>query len=77
MLGEYVLRELDLLAARAQPDVVALGSYNIDVREVERTCGICPAALAAEGRVRVQDVDVDALQRALRDVGQVLSEPRR
>jgi hypothetical protein len=36
LIGEYVLREGDLLDARAQSDVVALGSYNIDIREVER-----------------------------------------
>ncbi|RIQ18899.1 FAD-dependent oxidoreductase [Jiangella rhizosphaerae] len=37
MLGEYVLTEHDLLAARPQHDVVAMGSYHIDVREVQRT----------------------------------------
>lgn len=37
MLGAYVLSEADLLDARPQPDVVALGSYNMDVREVRRT----------------------------------------
>ena len=37
MLGAYVLRESDLLEAVPQPDAVARGSYNIDVREVERT----------------------------------------
>jgi hypothetical protein len=38
MLGEYVLTEHDLLPApRAQHDVVAMGSYHIDVREVRRT----------------------------------------
>src|SRR5439155_21571818 len=35
------------------------------------------ASHAAQRDVRVQDVDVDALQRALRDGGQVLAEPRR
>ncbi len=141
--GAYVLREDDLLEARPQPDAVALGSYNIDIREVERTwrylpefvrepavfnegylsiavppypipygsltprredCGnllvpVClsashvafgsvrmeptlmllgqaagaAAAQAARRGVRVQDVDVDALQGSLRDAGQVLS----
>ena len=42
MLGEYVLRERDLVGARAQDDVVALGSYNIDIREVERTWRYLP-----------------------------------
>ena len=140
--GAYVLREHDLLAARPQPDAIGLGSYNIDIREVERTwrylpefvrepavfnegylsvavppypipyraltprredCGnllvpVClsashvafgsvraeptlmllghaagtAAAQAARRGVRVQDVDVDALQGSLRDAGQVL-----
>lgn len=42
MLGEYVLREADLLDARPQDDTVALGSYNIDIREVERTWRYLP-----------------------------------
>jgi hypothetical protein len=42
MLGEYVLRESDLVDARPQPDAVALGSYNIDVREIERTWRYLP-----------------------------------
>ncbi len=42
MLGEHVLTEHDLLGARAQADVVALGSYNLDVREVERTWRFLP-----------------------------------
>ncbi|MBD0330018.1 MAG: FAD-dependent oxidoreductase [Thermoleophilia bacterium] len=42
MLGDYVLRESDLLDARPQDDVVALGSYNVDVREVERTWRYLP-----------------------------------
>jgi hypothetical protein len=42
MLGDYVLRESDLLDAAAQPDSVALGSYNIDIREVERTWRYLP-----------------------------------
>jgi hypothetical protein len=36
MVGEHVLREHDLFGGRHE-DVVALGSYNIDVREIERT----------------------------------------
>jgi hypothetical protein len=36
MLGEYVLTEHDLLAARRQHDVIAMGSYHLDVREVQR-----------------------------------------
>jgi hypothetical protein len=42
LLGDYVLREADLLDARPQVDVVALGSYNIDIREVERTWRYLP-----------------------------------
>ena len=42
MLGEHVLTEHDLLGARSQPDTVALGSYNIDIREVERTWRYLP-----------------------------------
>jgi hypothetical protein len=37
-----VLRESELLDARPQPDAVALGSYNIDIREVERTWRYLP-----------------------------------
>ncbi|GGK74994.1 FAD-dependent oxidoreductase [Mangrovihabitans endophyticus] len=37
MHGEYVLTEHDLLGARRQHDVVALGSYHLDIREVQRT----------------------------------------
>lgn len=37
MLGEYVLTEHDLLSARPQHDVVAMGSYHLDIREVQRT----------------------------------------
>jgi hypothetical protein len=37
MLGEHVLTEHDLVDARPQDDAVALGSYNIDIREIERT----------------------------------------
>jgi hypothetical protein len=42
LLGEYVLTEHDVLAARGHDDVVALGSYNIDIREVERTWRLLP-----------------------------------
>jgi hypothetical protein len=42
MVGAYVLRETDLLDARPLPDAVALGSYNIDIREVERTWRYLP-----------------------------------
>lgn len=37
MVGEHVLTEHDLLAGVKPADTAALGSYNIDVREVERT----------------------------------------
>jgi hypothetical protein len=42
LLGEHVLGESDLLDPRPQDDVVGLGSYNIDVREVERTWRYLP-----------------------------------
>src|ERR687897_118271 len=42
LLGAHVLTERDLLAATPQEDVIALGSYNIDVREVERTWRYLP-----------------------------------
>jgi FAD dependent oxidoreductase len=58
MLGAYVLCERDLLDARPQPDTVALGSYNIDLREVERTWRYLPeyerqAAVFNEGYLSV------------------------
>jgi hypothetical protein len=37
MVGAHVLTEHDLLDSRPQDDAVALGSYNIDIREIERT----------------------------------------
>jgi hypothetical protein len=37
MIGHDVLTEHDLLGARPQHDVVALGSYHLDIREVQRT----------------------------------------
>ena len=56
--GEHVLTEHDLLGARPQEDVVALGSYNIDVREIERTWRYLPeyrrtAAVFNEGYLSV------------------------
>ncbi|MDX6398795.1 MAG: hypothetical protein QOJ43_2203 [Gaiellaceae bacterium] len=42
LLGEHVLTEHDVLGARPQPDAVAYGSYNIDIREVERTWRYLP-----------------------------------
>jgi FAD-dependent oxidoreductase family protein len=58
MLGAYVLCEADLLDARPQPDTVALGSYNIDLREIERTWRYLPeyerqAAVFNEGYLSV------------------------
>jgi hypothetical protein len=58
LLGEHVLTEHDLLGARPQEDVVALGSYNIDVREIERTWRYLPeydrtAAVFNEGYLSV------------------------
>ncbi len=37
MVGEHVLVERELLAGSQPADTIALGSYNIDIREVERT----------------------------------------
>ena len=56
--GEYVLRESDLLDAAPCDDVVALGSYNIDIREIERTWRYLPeydrvAAVFNEGYLSV------------------------
>ncbi len=42
MLGEYVLREDDLLRPSSHDDAVACGSYNIDIREIERTWRYLP-----------------------------------
>src|SRR4051812_13360959 len=42
MVGEYVLTEHDLVEPRPHDDVVAFGSYNIDIREVERTWRYLP-----------------------------------
>ena len=58
MLGAHVLRESDLLDATPQQDVVGLGSYNIDIREIERTWRYLPeyerrAAVFNEGYVSV------------------------
>ena len=58
MLGEHVLTEHDVVGARPQDDVVALGSYNIDVREIERTWRYLPeydrrAAVFNEGYLSV------------------------
>jgi FAD-dependent oxidoreductase family protein len=36
MIGEYVITEHDLLESRHHADVIALGSYHIDIREVQR-----------------------------------------
>jgi hypothetical protein len=36
MVGEYILTEHDLLQRRRHDDVVAMGSYHIDIREVQR-----------------------------------------
>ena len=53
-----MLRESDLLDARPQADVIALGSYNIDIREIERTWRYLPeyvreAAVFNEGYLSV------------------------
>jgi hypothetical protein len=58
MLGDYVLCEGDLIDARPQPDAVGIGSYNIDIREIERTWRYLPeytrtAAVFNEGYLSV------------------------
>jgi hypothetical protein len=58
MVGAHVLTEADLLDARPQPDEVARGSYNIDIREIERTWRYLPeytreAAVFNEGYLSV------------------------
>jgi hypothetical protein len=42
LLGEYVLTEHDLLVGRPHDDVIGMGSYNIDIREVARTWRLLP-----------------------------------
>jgi FAD dependent oxidoreductase len=42
MVGEYVLTEHDVVHARPHEDAIAYGSYNIDIREVERTWRMLP-----------------------------------
>jgi hypothetical protein len=37
MVGAHVLREQELLGGEQPHDAIALGSYNIDLREIERT----------------------------------------
>lgn len=58
MAGEFVLTERELLGAVPQADAVAVGSYNIDIREVERTWRFLPeydrtAAVFNEGYLSV------------------------
>lgn len=36
MVGEYVLTEHDLIGGGEHPDVIAMGSYHIDIREMQR-----------------------------------------
>ncbi len=45
MLGEYVLTLPDLEEGREQYDAVGMGSYNIDIREVQRTWMWVPRAM--------------------------------
>jgi hypothetical protein len=45
--GAHVLTEHDLLETRPCEDAVAMGSYNIDIREVERTWRLLPEYAAA------------------------------
>lgn len=39
MLGDYILTEHDLRGGRAHHDSIAMGSYHLDVREVQRVWG--------------------------------------
>jgi hypothetical protein len=59
MLGDYILREHDLLDGRLHRDTIGLGSYNIDIREVERTWRYLPeyereAAVFNEGYLSLE-----------------------
>jgi hypothetical protein len=70
MLGEAVLTEHDLLDARPQPDAVARGSYNIALREIERTWRYLPeydrqAAVFNEGYLSVAVPPYEIPYRAL------------
>jgi FAD dependent oxidoreductase len=70
MAGDYVLREADLLDGRRHHDAVALGSYNIDIREVERTWRYLPEYVATpavfnEGYLSVAVPPYDIPYRAL------------
>jgi len=42
MIGAHVLREQEVRTGRRPDDTIALGSYNIDVREIERTWRALP-----------------------------------
>ncbi|WP_150307049.1 FAD-dependent oxidoreductase [Planctomonas psychrotolerans] len=42
MIGATVVTEHDLMGAHSQPDVIAMGSYHIDVREVQRAWRFVP-----------------------------------
>jgi hypothetical protein len=42
MVGAHVLREQELLGGEQPHDTIALGSYNIDLREIERTWRALP-----------------------------------
>lgn len=42
MQGEYILTQLDLDAGRMHYDTVGMGSYNIDIREVQRVSMLVP-----------------------------------
>ncbi|GAA4488780.1 hypothetical protein GCM10023191_018580 [Actinoallomurus oryzae] len=45
MVGAAVLTEHELLNRVSQPDTIAVGSYNIDIREIERTWRYLPEYL--------------------------------
>ncbi len=58
LVGEHVLTESDVFGGAVPDDVVALGSYHIDIREVQRTWQYLPeysrtAAVFNEGYVSV------------------------
>lgn len=40
MVGEHVLTEHDLVTGRVHPDTVAMGSYHLDIREVQRSWAV-------------------------------------
>jgi FAD dependent oxidoreductase len=49
MVGAAVLTEHEMLSRVRQPDTIAVGSYNIDIREIERTWRFLPEYRSYDG----------------------------